>query len=122
MDSRMLWYGASRTTPTTSKCNGSFANFFPMGLSPLKNCLAKVSFTIAAPGDVSPGRKSLPVIKGILIVCIQPGETLRKYASTGPGGAPLTETNPFQDDPPSNGHRLKATVSTPGVERKRSAT
>ena len=52
----------------------------------------------------------------------QPGDTLRKYARTGPGGAPLIETKPFQEFPPSSAMPARATLSTPGTARSRSAT
>ena len=94
----------------------------PIGFSPAKNCRTNVSFTIAAPGNVSFARKSLPSIIRIFIVSAQPGDTFRKKARMGPGGAPFTETNPFHPPPPSSAQPATATVSTPGTVRKCSAT
>ncbi len=56
-----------------------------------KKVFAKVSLTIAAPGDASSGRKSRPETSGIFIVESQPGEMFRKKAGVGLGGAPLME-------------------------------
>jgi hypothetical protein len=49
-----------------------------MGSWPGKKVFTKVLLTMAAPGEVSSGRKSRPETRGIFIVESQAGETLGK--------------------------------------------
>ena len=80
------------------------SNHFPIGFSPLKYCFANASLTIAAPGEKSLDRKSLPAIKGIFIVPIHPGETFRNHAGTSVGSEPLMESAlVLKPHPSSNG-------------------
>ena len=99
------------------------SNHFPIGFLPSKYCLAKDSLTIAAPGEMSLGRKSLPSMKGIFIAFIQPGETFINQAPSSIGGAPLIEMElDLKLYPSSSGQSANATVSMPGTFRKWSAT
>ena len=92
-----------------------------MGSWPGKKVLTKVSLTMAAPGEVSSGRKSRPETRGIFIVESQPGETFRKKAGVGLGGAPLMEMSLLMAMRPRSGQREMATESTPGTARSASA-
>ena len=76
---------------------------------------------MAAPGEVSSGRKSRPETRGIFIVESQPGETFRKKAGVGLGGAPLMEMSLLILMRPRSGQPEMATESTPGAARSASA-
>src|SRR5215472_1060273 len=76
---------------------------------------------MAAPGEVSSGRKSRPETKGIFIVESQTGETFRNQAGVGLGGAPLMEMSLFMRMRPRRGQREMATELTPGAARSASA-
>ena len=65
--------------------------------------------------------KSRPETRGIFIVESQPGETFRKKAGVGPGGAPLTEMSLLISMRPRSGQPEIATESTPGTARSTSA-
>src|ERR1700691_1001708 len=92
------------------------AKDFPTGSCPPKNCLANSLLTIAVCGLASVGRRSLPSARGIFIVPIHCDETLRKFAKTLVGGAPLMETNSLSLFPLNSGQLAKATASTPGPD------
>src|SRR5580704_15458528 len=92
-----------------------------MGSWPGKKVLTKASLTMAAPGEVSCGRKSRPETRGIFIVENQPGETLRKKAGVGLGGAPLMEMSLLILMRPRRGQPEMATELTPGAARSASA-
>ena len=66
-------------------------------------------------------RKSRTDTRGIFIVESQPGETFRKKAGVGLGGAPLMEMSLFMRMRPRMGQPEMATESTPGVARSASA-
>src|SRR5580698_3071849 len=113
----------SRVTPTTL-LGGRLApraKVRPMGSWPGKKVLAKVSFTMAAPGEASSRRKSRPETRAIFIVESQPGETFRKKAGVELGGAPLTEMSLLIFMRPRSGQPEMATASTPGTARRASA-
>src|SRR5579863_7124102 len=76
---------------------------------------------MAAPGEVSSGRKSRPAARGIFMVESQPGEMFWKKAEVGLGGALLTEISLLIWMRPRSGHPEMATESTPGTARSASA-
>ena len=53
---------------------------------------------------------------------IQPGEIFKTSESTSPGAAPLIDIGVTALSPLISGHTVSATVSTPGVARRRSIT
>ena len=56
------------------------------------------------------------------MVSIQPGEIFKTSESTSPGAAPLIDIGVTALSPLISGHTVSATVSTPGVARRRSIT
>ena len=95
---------------------------FRSGFSSWKKVLAKVSLTIATPGDVSVGTEIPPGDEGDLHRVDPSGRHVQIVGQNRAGRRPLTETKLFMEFRLNTGHPASATFSTPGTARKCSIT